>query len=163
MVASASGAGVRLYPSALDGEAAPFGAASTASSLASAPPCRFHARFARPAVAIGRAYRSMVVVVARPHVVPGVEFWRPGDRSWSPVRSALRHVRSSRSSSESFEVVQAGFFPPTAGRSLIGGTSACFGLATAVLHCCGWVTLGYGWSPVLPSFGRGGLRQLLYP
>ena len=33
MVASASGAGVRLCPSALDGEAAPFGAASTASSL----------------------------------------------------------------------------------------------------------------------------------
>ena len=31
-VASASGAGVRLCPSALDGESAPFGAASTASS-----------------------------------------------------------------------------------------------------------------------------------
>ena len=36
-------------------------------------------------------------------------------------------MRSSRSSSESFEVVQAGFLPPTAGRSLIGGTSACSG------------------------------------
>ena len=69
----------------------------------------------------------MVVVVASPHVVPGVEFWRPGDLSWSPVRSALQQVRSSRSSSESFEVVQAGFLPPTAGRSLIGGTSACSG------------------------------------
>ena len=61
----------------MDGEAAPFGAASTASSLASAPPCRFRARFARPAVAIGRAYRSMVVVVARPHVIPAVKFWGP--------------------------------------------------------------------------------------
>ena len=58
---------------------------------------------------------------------PGVEFWRPGDLSWSPVRSALLQVRSSRSSSESFEVVRAGFLPPTAGHSLIGGTSACSG------------------------------------
>ena len=33
--------------------------------------------------------------------------------------------RSSRSSSESFEVVQALFLPLTAGRSLIGGTSVC--------------------------------------
>ena len=69
----------------------------------------------------------MVIVVAHPHVVPCVEFWRPGDLSWSPVRSALRQVRSSRSSSESFKVVQAGFLPPTAGHSLIGGTSACSG------------------------------------
>ena len=114
-------AGVQLCPSALDGEAAPFGVASTTSSLASAPPCRFRARFARLAVAIGRAYRSMVVVVARPHVVPGVEFWQSGTLSWSPVRSALRQLRSSRSSSKSFKVVQVGFLPPTAGRSLIGG------------------------------------------
>ena len=75
----------------------------------------------------------------------------------------------------SFEVVQEGFLPPTASRSLIGGTSACssplrqvtasylaFGLATVVFRCCGWVTRGYGWSPVFPSFGSGGLRQLLY-
>ena len=52
-----------------------------------------------------------VVVVARPRVVPGFEFWRSGDLFWSPVRSALRQVRSSRSSWESFEVVQAGFLP----------------------------------------------------
>ena len=51
---------------------------------------------------------------------------------WSPVRSALRLVRSSRFSSESFEVVQAGFPPPTAGCSLIGGTSACSGLLLRV-------------------------------
>ena len=68
-----------------------------------------------------------VIVVARPHVVPGFEFWQPGDLFWSPVRSALRQVRASRSSSESFEVVQAGFLPLTAGCSLIGGTSACSG------------------------------------
>ena len=68
-----------------------------------------------------------VVVVARLHVVPGFEFWRPGYLFWSPVRSARQQVRSSRSSSESFEVIQAGFLTPTAGRSLIGGTSACSG------------------------------------
>ena len=73
-VASASRAGVRLCPSALDGESAPFGAASTASSLASAPPCCFHAWFVQPAVMIGRAYRSMSSFVARPHVVPSFEF-----------------------------------------------------------------------------------------
>ena len=76
----------------------------------------------------------------------------------------------------SFEVVSEGFLPPTAGRSLTGGTSACsslllrvtatslaFGLAIAVFRYCGWLTLGYGWSPVVPSFGSGGWRRLLYP
>ena len=57
--------------------------------------------------------------------MPCFEFWRPGDLCWSPVRSALRQLKSSRPSSESFEVVQGGFLPPTAGRSVIGGTSAC--------------------------------------
>ena len=48
--------------------------------------------------------------------------------SFGPLfASALRQLRSSRSSSESFEVVQAGFLPTTASRSLIGGTSACSG------------------------------------
>ena len=57
-VASASGAGVRLCPSALDGESAPL-VLLRRLHLASAPPCCFRARFARPAVAIGRAYRSI--------------------------------------------------------------------------------------------------------
>ena len=90
----------------------------------SAPPCRFRAQFARPAVAIRRAYHSMSSSLL-------VRMWcrvsSSGDLLWSPVRSALRQVRYSRSSSESFEVVQAGFLPPTAGRSLIGGTSVCSG------------------------------------
>ena len=82
----------------------------------------------RPAGSRNRACLPLdVIVVARLHVGPGFEFWRPGDLFWSPFRSALRRVRSSRSSLESFEVVQAGFLPPTAGRSLIGGTSACSG------------------------------------
>ena len=65
--------------------------------------------------------------------------------AWEPrAAGVLRQLKSSRSSSEHFEVVQEGFLPPTAGRSLIGGTSACsapllqvtapslaFGLATA--------------------------------
>ena len=142
--APASGVGVRLCPSALDGEAAPFGAASTAS-----PPCRFRAPFARPAVAIGSAYRSKVVVVARPHVLPGVEFWRPGDLSWFPVCSALQQVRSSRSSLESFEVVQAGFLPPTAGRSLIGGTSACSGPLLRETALLSGLRAGYCGLPLL--------------
>ena len=82
----------------------------------------------RPGGGLDRACLPLdVIVVARPHVVSDFEFWRPGDLFWSPVRSAFRRVRSSRSSPESFEVVQAGFLPPTAGRSLIGGTSACSG------------------------------------
>ena len=76
----------------------------------------------------------------------------------------------------SFEVVDEGFLPPTAGRSFIEGTSACsgpllrvtatsldFGLATAVFRYGSWFTLGYGWSPVFPSFGSGGRRRLVYP
>ena len=75
-----------------------------------------------------------------------------------------------------FEVVDEGFLPPTAGRSFIGGTSACsgsllrvtaislaFGLATVVFRCGGGLTLGYGLSPVFPSFGSGGRRRLGYP
>ena len=87
----------------------------------------------RPAGGRNRACLPLVVVVvARPQVVLDFEFWRPGDLFWSPVRSALRQVKSSRSSSESFEVVHAGFLTPTAGRSLIGGTSACSGLLLRV-------------------------------
>ena len=76
----------------------------------------------------------------------------------------------------SFEVVHEGFLPSTAGRSLIGGTSACsgpllrmtatslaFGLATAVFRYCGWFTRGYGWSPVFSSFGSGGRQRLVHP
>ena len=76
---------------------------------------------------------------------------------------------------ESFEVVDEGFLPPTAGRSLIRGTSACsglllrvtttslaFGLATAVFRYCCWFTRRYGWSPVLPAFGSGGRRRLVH-
>ena len=55
----------------------------------------------------------------------------------------------------SFEVVVEGFLPPTAGRSFIGGTSACsgpllrvtaislaFGLATVVVRCGGGFRAG---------------------
>ena len=90
-----------------------------------------------------------VVVVARPHVVLGFEFWRPGDLFWSPVRSALRQVRSSRSSSESFEVVHAGFLPPTAGRSLIGSTSACSGPLLRVAALLSGLRAGDGGLPLL--------------
>ena len=76
----------------------------------------------------------------------------------------------------SFEVVDEGFLPPTAGRSFIGGTSVCcdpllrvtaislaFRLATVIFRCGGRFTRSYGWSPVFPSFGSGGQRRLVYP
>ena len=141
--------------------------------LASAPPCRFRAEFAQRAVAIGRAY--LLDLVVRCLSACGAVF-RVLGTSVGPVRSALRQLKSSRPSSESFEVVQGGFLPSTAGRSLIGGTSACsgplpwvtapslaFGMVTAVFRGCGWVTRGYGWLPVYPSFRSGRLRRLLYP
>ena len=152
-----------------------FGAASKASSSVCASlslPCPVR----RPAVAMGRAYRSIKSFVARPLVVPSFEFWRPGALCWSPVRFTLRQLKSSRSSSTRLRWLLSGFLPPTAGRSFIGGTSACsglllrvtaislaFGLATAVFRCGGGFTRGYGWSPVFPSFGSGGRRSLVYP
>ena len=69
------------------------------------------------------------------------------------VRSCVlsRRLESSRS-----RCLLSGFLPPTAGRSFIGGTSACsgpllrvtaislaFGLATAVFRCGGGFTRGY--------------------
>ena len=151
-----------------------FGAASTTSSSVCASlsllcPVR------RPAVAMGRAFRSIWSFVARPQVVPSFEFWRPGALCWSPVRSTLRQLKSSRSSSDLSRWIVEGFLPPTAGCSFIGGTSACsgpllrvtasylaFGLATVVFRCGDGFTRGYGWSPVFPSFGSGGRRRLVY-
>ena len=85
-----------------------------------------------------------------------VEFCRPGVLFWSPVRLTLRRLKSSRSSSTSSRWLLSGFLPPTAGRSFVGGTSACsgpllrvtaislaFGLATAVFRCGGGFTPGY--------------------
>ena len=128
-----------------------FGAASKASSCVCASlslPCPVR----QPAVAMGRACRSIRSFVARPLVLPWLEFWRTGVLCWSPVRFTLRQLKSSRSSSTRSEVVVSGFLPPTAGRSFIGGTSACsgpflqvtaislaFGLATAVFRCGGRV------------------------
>ena len=152
-----------------------FGAASKASSCVCASlslPCPVR----WPAVAMGRACRSIRSFVARPLVVPSFKFWRPGALCWSPVRFTLRQLKSSRSSSTRSRWLLSGFLPPTAGRSFIGGTSACsgpllrvtaislaFGLATAVFRCGGGFTRGYGWSPVFPSFGCGGWRRLVYP
>ena len=175
MVASASGAGVRLCPSALDGESAPFGAASKTSSGVCASlslPCPV-----RPAGGRDRACLPLDIVVHCSSAC-GAEFRVLA--TWGPllVPSSLCSPATEILSAflGSFEVAQEGFLPPTAGRFLIGGTSACsgsllrvtapslaFGLATAVFRCCGWVTRGYGWSPVFPPFGSGELRELLYP
>ena len=132
-----------------------FGAASKASSCVCASlslPCLVR----RPAVAMGRACRSITSFVARPLVVPWFEFWRPGVLCWSPVRLTLRLLKYSRSSSTRSRWLLSGFLPPTAGPSFIGGTSACSGLllrltaislalwlATAVFRCGGGFTRGY--------------------
>ena len=98
-----------------------FGAASKASSCVCAflsLPCPVR----RPAVAMGRACRSIRSFVARLLVVPWFGFWRTGVLCWSPVRFTLRQLKSTRS-----RWLLGGFLPPTAGRSFIGGTSACSG------------------------------------
>ena len=131
-----------------------FGAASKASSCVCASlslPCLVR----RPAVAMGRAYRSITSFVARLLVVPWFEFCRPGVLCWSPVRLTLRQLKSSHSSSTRSMWLLSGFLPPTAGRSFIGGTSACSDpllrvtaislarLATAVFRCGGGFTHRY--------------------
>ena len=50
---------------------------------------------------------------------------RPGDRTPSPVCSSCWREASSRSTSESSEEVRVESPPPTAGRSLTGGTPQC--------------------------------------
>ena len=174
-VASASGAGVRLCPSALDGESAPFGAASTASSGVCAS-----LSLPGPVRPAGGRYGGCLPLdlVICCLSACGAEFRVLA--TWGPLLvpcslcSPATEILSSFLGS--FEVVREGFLPPTAGRSVIGGTSVCSGLlmrvnapslafrlATAVFHCCGWVMPGYGWSPVFPSFGSGELWRLLYP
>ena len=153
----------------------PFGAASRASSGVCASlslPCP-----ARPAGGHDRACLPLDLVVHCSSAC-GAEFRVLA--SWGPLLvpcplySTATEILSFFLGS--FEVVSEGFLPPTAGRSLIGGTSACsglflrvtatslaFGLATAVFRYYGWFTRGYRWSPVFPSFGSGGRRRLLYP
>ena len=85
-----------------------------------------------------------------------VRVWRPGVLYWSPVRLTLRQLESSHSSSTRSRWLLSGFLTPAAGRSFIGGTSACsgpllrltaislaFGLATAVFRCGGGFPRGY--------------------
>ena len=77
------------------------------------------------------------VVHCRPLVVPWFEFWRPGVLFCSPIRLTLRQLESSHSSSTRSRWLLSGFLPPTAGRSFIGGTSACSGplpRLTAISH-----------------------------
>ena len=53
-----------------------------------------------------------------------IEFWRPGTLCWSPVPSTLQRLEN-LSVFLGFRGYGSGFLPPTAGRSFIGGTSAC--------------------------------------
>ena len=97
MVSSASGARVRLCPAALDGESTTW-VLLRRLCLASATPCcfRVRCRWSRWGAPNARAGRF----VACPLVVPSFEFCRPGALCWAPVRSTLRHLKTSRSSSD---------------------------------------------------------------
>ena len=136
-----------------------FGAASKASSCVCASlslPCPVH----RPAVVMGRACRSIRLFVARPLVVQSFEFWHPGALCWSLLHFTLQQLKSSRSSSTRSRWLLSGFLPPTAGRSFIGGTSACSGPLLRVTA----ISLAFGLATaVFPSFGCGGRRRLVYP
>ena len=92
VVVSVSGAWVWLCPAAFNGD-------STAWVLlrwlwlASAPPCRFRARFA--------GQRSRLGVLALDQVVhcsstsgAELEFWHPGVLCWSPIHSTLRQLEN---------------------------------------------------------------------
>ena len=85
-----------------------------------------------------------------------VRVWRPGVLYWSPIRLTLRQLESSHSSSTRSRWLLSGFLTPTAGRSFIGGTSACSGpllrltaislafrLATVVFRCGDGFLRGY--------------------
>ena len=86
-------------------------------------------------------------------VVRVLAYWGP---LLVPGSFTLRQLKSSLSSSTRSRWLLSGFLPPTAGRSFIGGTSACsdpllrvtaislaFGLVTAVFRCGGGFTHGY--------------------
>ena len=84
-----------------------------------------------------------------------IEFWCPGTCCWSPVLSTLWQLEN-LSIFLGFRGYGSGFSPPTAGRSFIGGTSACsgsllrltavslaFGLGVAVFYGGGGFPLRY--------------------
>ena len=140
--------------------------------LASAPPCRFRARFAGRRSRWGVSWRSIWSFVARPLVVPRSSSGVLGPSVGLQFTLLSGDWETSRSSSV-FRGYGSGFLPPTAGRSFIGGTSAwsgpllwvtaislAFGLATAVFRYGGGFMHGYGLSPVFLSFGSGGRRCL---
>ena len=78
-----------------------------------------------PAVALGRFLMLDLVVRCSSTGGAVIEFWCPGTRCWSLVPSTLRQLEN-LSIFLGFRGYESGFPPPTAGRSFIGGTSACF-------------------------------------
>ena len=123
----------------------------------------------------GVSWRSIWSFVARPLVLPRSSSGVLGPSVGLQFSLLSGNWKTSRSSSV-FRGYGSGFLPPTAGRSFIGGTSACSGsllwltavslafeLAIAVFCGGGGFPHGYWWSPVFPSFGCGGRRRLMYP
>ena len=176
---SASGAGVQLCPSAPGGDATTFGTASAAASLASGASFIIasvpgssgrRSRAKGSSRSGGRHRRSSGCGTAHASKM------RPGDRTPSPVRSSCQREVSSHSTSESSVEVRVVSPPPTAGRSLTGGTPSVsrsasagdrsprwpFGLASAVFRCCGPVTHG-PWGCLSPLLREGSRLTTLAP
>ena len=128
----------------------------------------------RPVVALGRFLTLDLVVRCLSTGGAVIEFWCLGTRCWSPVPSTLRQLEN-LSIFLGFRGYGYGFPPPIAGRSFIGGTSACSGSLlrlTAVslayelgvaVFCGGGFPHRYWWLPVFPSFRCGGRLRLIYP
>ena len=157
VAASTAGSGVQLFPSTSAAGAVALGAATAIPAGAGGPP-------AAPAAVPGvsglqqhqedshsrrRRRRSSSGGTDRRSKK------RHRGRSPSPVPSSCRREKHYRSSSD-FRGYGSGFLPPTAGRSFIGGTSACsgsllrltavspaLGLAFAVLSSGGGFPRGY--------------------
>ena len=108
----------------------------------------------RPAVVLGVFLTLNLVVRCSSSSGARIEFWCPGTLCWSPV-----HYTPRRLGNLSIFLVRcygSGFFPPTSGRSFIGGTSAgscpllwltavslAFGLAFAAICGSGGFPRGY--------------------
>ena len=96
------------------------------------------------------------------------EFWRPGAPCWSPVRSTLRQLKASCSSSDLSRLLlrfsSSHFLLYWRHLSVVRPASAgdhyLSDLRAGDCGLSGGFTRGYGWSPVFPSFGSGGRRHL---
>ena len=139
-----------------------MGAASTAVSCVCASlslPCPVR----RPAVVMGCFLMLDLVVRCSSTMVPRSSSGVVGPSVGLQFTLLSGNWKTPRSSSD-FRGYGSGFLPPTAGRSFIGGTSACSGpllRLTAISLAFELVTAVFrGGGGFFPSFGSGGRRRL---